>query len=302
MCDPAGAVVARTPAPIRGWRQAAVASLLFAVACLQGCAAIGGAAAFGFADGLSAAILDADDPELVREGTPAYLILLDALIKGDPDNPRYLGAGAQLYAAYGIAFVEDAERARSLTARARDYGARAACAADRKACGLDEFEYERYAVVVDGLDEDSGPALYSYCVGSLAYIRAHSGDWAAIAALPKVEHALQALLAMPETPNAADVNMYLGILNTLRPEALGGRPEQGRAYFERAIELGGGQDLSAKVEYARGYARLVYDRELHDRLLNEVVAAPARAEGRTLFNKLAQQQARDLLASADDYF
>ena len=30
--------------------------------------------------------------------------------------------------------------------------------------------------------------------------------------------------------------------------------------------------------------------------------APARAEGRTLFNTMAQQQARDLLASADDYF
>lgn len=296
-------MVAITPGSAPGWMRAGILWLLLLLAAaLPGCAAVAGAAASGFADGLSAAILDGEDPELARDGTPAYLILLDALIKGDPDNPRYLGAGAQLYAAYGVAFVSDPERSKTLTARAREYGVRAACAADRGACGLDGLEYERFARVVDDLDEDAEPALYSYCVGSLAYIRAHADDWAAIAALPKVEHALQAILAMPGSPNAADVNMYLGILNSLRPEALGGRPEQGRAYFERAIALSGGENLSAKVEYARGYARLVYDRELHDRLLNEVLAAPARAEGRTLFNTMAQQQARELLASADDYF
>ena len=91
-------------------------------------------------------------------------------------------------------------------------------------------------------------------------------------------------------------------MSTLRPEALGGKPEQGKAYFERAIELSGGRDLSAKVEYARSYARLVYDRELHDRLLNEVLQSPVRQEGLTLFNVLAQQEARQLLATADDYF
>jgi hypothetical protein len=284
---------------------------VLAVACLRARALVlailagtvlGGCVAFRLADGLSAAILDSDDPDLVRDGTPAYLLLTDALIKADPDNARYLGAGAQLYAAYGIAFVADPARARTLTARAREYGQRAVCAAEEDACGLDDLEFDRFASLVDGLDEDAEPALYSYCVGSLAYIRANSEDWAAIAALPKVERALEAVLRVEHSRNAADVNMYLGILDTLRPEALGGKPEEGRAHFERAIELGGGQNLAAKVEYARGYARLVYDRELHDRLLNEVLAAPARAEGRTLFNTLAQQQARELLASADDYF
>ena len=63
-----------------------------------------------------------------------------------------------------------------------------------------------------------------------------------------------------------------------------------------------GGDLSVKVEYARGYARLLYERELHDRLLNEVLAADVRYEGYTLVNSIAQQQAAELLATADDYF
>jgi hypothetical protein len=63
-----------------------------------------------------------------------------------------------------------------------------------------------------------------------------------------------------------------------------------------------GKDLSIKVEYARGYARLVYDRELHDRLLNEVLVSDVKQPGFTLANSLAWQQAEELLASADEYF
>jgi hypothetical protein len=98
------------------------------------------------------------------------------------------------------------------------------------------------------------------------------------------------------------VYVYLGILATIRPSALGGEPEKGRAAFERAIELSYGKDLNAKFEYARGYARLLYKRELHDKLLNEVMAADPNVPGYTLTNVLAQRDAAELLASANDYF
>ena len=48
--------------------------------------------------------------------------------------------------------------------------------------------------------------------------------------------------------------------------------------------------------------RLLYDRELHDRLLEEVLDAPAEQPGLTLFNNLAKADARDLLSTADEYF
>ncbi len=278
------------------------ASALAIVVTLGGCASLGGAAATGVADGLSAAILDADDPVLVREAVPAYLLLMDAFVRNAPDDERALGAAAQLYAAYGVAFVADAGRAPALTDRAREYGVRALCAADDRACAIDDLEFEGFAARVDALDEDAAAALYAYSVASLAWVRTHSDDWSAIARLPKIEHALQVLLRMPGSANSGNVNTYLGILSTLRPESLGGNPDAGRRYFERSIEISQGRDLSAKLEYARSYARLVYDRELHDRLLNEVLAAPVRAEGLTLFNVLAQQQAQSLLDSADEYF
>ena len=91
-------------------------------------------------------------------------------------------------------------------------------------------------------------------------------------------------------------------MNSLRPPALGGKPELGQKYFERAIELTDGKDLSVKVEYAQGYARLVYDRELHDQLLNDVLVSELKQPGLTLTNSLAKQQAEELLASAEEYF
>jgi hypothetical protein len=66
--------------------------------------------------------------------------------------------------------------------------------------------------------------------------------------------------------------------------------------------LSDGKDLSINVEYARGYARLLYERELHDRLLTEVLEADPVRPRLTLTNTLAQRDARVLLDSADDYF
>jgi hypothetical protein len=94
----------------------------------------------------------------------------------------------------------------------------------------------------------------------------------------------------------------MGILLTLRPPSLGGKPEEAREHFEKAIAMSDGRDLSAKVEYAKGYAKLLYERELHDRLLGEVMEASPYADGLTLSNVMAKEEAEQLMAEADDYF
>ncbi len=278
-----------------------LAGLAAAAAASSGCASLAASAASGFADKLSSAIVDQDDPELVREATPAYLLLLDSFAR-DSRDPAMLGAAAQLYAAYGTLFVSDPGRAARLTEDARDYARRALCAAAAAACGVDALLFDDYAATVSTLGPNVADALYSYCVGSLAFIQAHSDDFIALAALPKIELALQRLADLESGPRLGDVYKYLGILNSLRPPALGGRPERGREFFERALAINGDRDLSIRVEYARGYARLVYDRDLHDRLLNEVLSAEVEQPGFTLFNSLAVEQARQLLAEADEYF
>ena len=58
----------------------------------------------------------------------------------------------------------------------------------------------------------------------------------------------------------------------------------------------------AKVLYAKHYARLIFNRELHDKLLTEVIQSKTAIPELTLTNTLAQQQAREYLRNSADYF
>lgn len=293
-------ISASRPFPTRAF--ARLAPLLVAVVALSGCGAIVSRATDSAAERLSQAILNQNDPETVRDAAPAYLILLDSVVQGSPDSASALSSASTLYAAYGITFVDDPERAKRLTERSRDYAERAVCAQRDTYCAWGEADYDGFVAALEETRPRDAAVLYAYAVGWLAYLRAHADDWGALAELPKVEAVLARLALLDADYEAGNVQLYLGILNTLRPPALGGRPEVGREHFERAIALTGGADLSVKLEYARGYARMMYDRDLHDRLLTEVVEADPEIDGLTLLNVLAQREARDLLASADDYF
>ncbi len=254
------------------------------------------------ADTLSSAIVNQDDPVLVERGLPAYLLLLDGLIHESPDNEDLLAAGAQLYALYGSRFEPVPERRAALTRQAREYGERAMCRAHEPACAWEELSYDAFTTELERVDDGDVEYLYSYAVGWLSYLDATSEDWSAVAELPWVDAAMTRALELDESHDDGAIHAYLGILNVLRPPALGGRPEVAKRHFERAIELSNGRDLSVKVEYARRYARLMFDRELHDRLLEQVLDAPAEAPGYTLFNVLAKREARELLATSQEYF
>ncbi|NDY43244.1 hypothetical protein G3N55_10375 [Dissulfurirhabdus thermomarina] len=251
---------------------------------------------------LTEAIRNQDDPETVRQGGPAYLLLVDALIAGSPDNEELLSAGASLYGAYAGFFVDDPARARRLAGKALGYGARALCRRRAAACALRGLPFDAFRSALDGFGRGDVPALFGLATAWTGWIQANANDWNAVAELPKVQALLRRILELDEGYRAGEAHLYLGALLALRPPALGGRPEAARRHFERAIALSGGRNLMAKVLYAERYARMVFDKALHDRLLREVLAADPSAPGLTLTNTLAQERARRLLAESDAYF
>lgn len=251
---------------------------------------------------LAAAVLNQDDPETVRQGAPAYLLLVDSLIADDPQSSTLLQGGARLYVAYAAAFVIDPDRARRLTRRAVEYADRALCVEYPPACAPDARTVDGFGAALAGAGAAQVPALYTWAIAHAGWIQANSEDWNAIAELPRVEAAMRRVVALDDPYERGAPHMYLGILVTLRPAALGGRPEEGRRHFERAIELSDGKNLMVQVQFARNYARLVFDRPLHDKLLKAVLAADAVQPGLTLGNTLAKEQAGKLLADADVYF
>ncbi|MDH3616033.1 MAG: TRAP transporter TatT component family protein [Gammaproteobacteria bacterium] len=279
------------------------ASLLLLVSIpLGGCASLISSAATSLADNLSTAILNQDDPELVRAGAPSYLLLLDSFIEGSPDDPDILSAAATLYATYGAVFADDELRASRLTTRARGYALAAMCESYAAACDWSNLTYDEFVASLAGVGPRDAEYLYAYGFASLAFLQAHSSDMNSLAELPHIEALFDHYLDISGDEVNGSVYTYMGILLTIMPPALGGKPEEAREYFEQAIVVSEGRDLSAKVEFARGYAKLLYERELHDQLLTEVLAADPYQDGFTLSNVLAQEDAAALMAEADDYF
>ena len=207
-----------------------------------------------------------------------------------------------MYASYGAVFADDDARASRLTAHARDYAHRGICVVYVAACEWRDMNYEDFVASLDGLTPKHAETVYAYAFATLAYLRAHSSDWNTLAELPQAEALVKRYLEISGDTANRSAHMYLGIILTLRPPALGGKPEEARVHFEKAIALSGGRDLGAKIEFAKGYAKLLYERELHDRLVNEVLEASPYADHLTLTNVLAQEEALRLRAAADDYF
>lgn len=276
--------------------------LLTLLAALTGCGRIVTSAANDLATNLSAAIANHDDPATVRAGGPAYLLMLDGMIHGDPENEPLLLKGASLYSTYGAAFVEEPERARRLSTKALDYAERALCLHDTDDCGLRQASFESFRVRVQTIEREEVPFFYTLGSTWAGWIQAHREDLEAVADIARVEAIMQRIVALDEHYRDGGAHRYLGVFAILVPPALGGRPDEARHHFERAIELSDGRNLMSKVVYARQYARMVYDRELHDRLLREVLAADPEVPGLVLENTLAQERARELLAAADAYF
>ena len=278
-----------------------IRTVLIAVAVLTsyGCANLVGSMA---ANILSASILNQSDPALIEEGVPAYLLLVDGFIHDNPNSEGLLAAGAQIYALYGSRFSTEPEAAIRLTRKARDYGGRAICAVHERACSWDGLRYEDFVAELADISVKQVDYLYSYALGWLSYLETTSDDLGAVAELPWVEVAMERVLELDETHEGGSIHTWLGILKSLRPPALGGEPDVAQAHFERALELSQGKDLSVKVEYARRFARMMYQQDLHDRLLREVLDAPTEEDGYTLFNVLAKKDAEALLAGSQEYF
>ncbi len=283
-------------------KTAARGTILLGTVLLAGCASVMATAGSGLAGNLNTAIMNQDDPALVRDGAPAYLLMLDSFVEGAPNNVAVLISAAQLYSAYGVVFVDDPVRSRKLTARGRSYGRRALCAADKNACGIWDLHFNEFVTQLDVLEAKELDALYTFGLSWIAYIQAHSDDWAALAKLPQAQATLKRVQEIDRLYEQATIEHYLAVLDTIRPPALGGDFESGLAHYERAMSLSGGYDLSIMVDFAKYYARTLYDRDLHDQLLIEVLNADPVHRGYTLFNTLAQTEAQELLDSANDYF
>lgn len=243
------------------------------------------------------------DLRLIREGMPAYLMLIDGMVEAVPDNERLLINAAQAYASFASAFIQDEDReyAAVLFARAREYGLRAL-----KLIGIknpisqpfDEFERD-----IDKRGRKDVPYMFwaASCWGS--WISLSQGSIEALAELPRVEILMKKVLELDEGFYYGGAHIFMGILNGSKPRMAGGNPDLAREHFLKAIELGRGEFLMAYIFYADYYAKKVFDKNIYTASLETALNTPANINpDLTLINTVAHAKAKLMLGEADDYF
>ena len=252
------------------------------------------------ADDLAGSILNSEDIDTVREGVPAYLLLMDSFLRSSPDSEDLLLAASNLNGAFS-ALVVDEDRIKLFSAKSMRYVEHAACVSKSPLCDVRQQSYAEFEQTVSSLKVSDVQITYSLGVAWVGRLQANSDDWAVIAELSRAKLLMERVIELDENHENGGPHLYMGGMETLLPASMGGKPEKGRAHFEKAIEINEAY-LMTKVIYAQQYARLMFDQELHDRLLNEVLSADPVVEGMTLTNRIAQERAKDLLASSKDYF
>jgi len=244
------------------------------------------------------------DISIIREGTPAYLMLIDGLIEAYPKNEELLVAGAKAYCAYAALFSEreDREKAKHLCLKGKQYGLRA-LSKRKQFKGLLPKHLDQFETCLSGFRKRDVPALFwtTSCWGSWISLSTDSVE--AMAEVPKVVALMQRVLELDEGFYYGGPHLFMAVYHMARPKAYGGDPEKAHRHFKKAFELSQGKFLMAHVLYAKHYARQIFDRELFVSTLEKVLDTPADSVPElTLLNTMAKQQAKGLLEQADDYF
>lgn len=254
---------------------------------------------------LSSAILDSDDLNTVRDGLPSYLLMVDALVKTYPKNESMHLTAASLNSAYAGVFIspQQAERKKNMSKKALDYAFSAICLHNKDACELALADSKDFSQMLNQFDQQKDlPFLYALGTAWASYIQANSDDWLVVAQLGKAESVLRQVISIDQGYEKGTALLYLGVMNSILPPSLGGKPDVAEQFFEDALKAGNEENLIIYVYYASNYARLLFDQPLHDQLLKQALSLDPYVEGYTLQNIYAKQLAEALLLSSSDYF
>jgi len=243
------------------------------------------------------------DLRMLREGTPAYLMLIDGMIQALPDNDRLLLAGAQSYSSFASLFVEDQDKeyANLLYEKGKQYALRSLEARGFR----DPLQrpFDGFQEGVKRLTKRDVPYLFWAATCWANWIRLHLDSVEAVSELPRVEWMMRRALELDEGFYYGGPHLFMGIWFASRPKIAGGDLNKAQEHFLRALELGQGKFLMAYVYYAKYFARNNMDKELFVTTLQRVLEFPLdTSPDLVLPNTVAKKEAEQLLSHVREYF
>jgi tetratricopeptide (TPR) repeat protein len=243
------------------------------------------------------------DLRIIREGMPAYLMLMDGMIEAWPDNEQLLIAAAQSYSSFASAFVEDQDKeyAKQLFGRGRQYALRSL-----EIRGFKEplqRSLEDFKEGLKGLGKKDVPYIFWGATCWANWINLNLDSMEALAELPRVELMMQRVLEIDGEFYYGGPHLFMGIWFASRPKIAGGDLKKAQRHFLKALDLGQGKFLMAYFYYANYYARQTLDKDLFISTLQKVLETNADiSSDLTLLNTVAKKKAKELLSRVEEYF
>ncbi len=273
---------------------------LFLLLGLNGCASL---VVDPLLESLTRSLERETDIELLVDGSPTLLLMINGFITSDPENPELLRTGTRAYSAYAILLQEtgEPERARLASEKARGYGFKLL---GRKQKFKENIKQPLAAFKQSLLSFGKGDAVDLFWGGQAwaLWIKMQGGSPAALVDLPKVEEMMLRVVELDESTYFGSAHLVLGSIYCSLSPMLGGKPNVGRRHFERALALSRRQFWPAQIAYADGYARQTFNRGLFEDLLKEVLSQPLVDNEMATANRLARKKAAELLEQVDDIF
>jgi hypothetical protein len=248
------------------------------------------------------------DPMLIRDGMPAYLMLLDGLLEAYPEDRRLHLAACQTYTNYASTLPQDGEsqsRAQAMYLKARDHGFRSLSSSNEpdqlKSAAAGDLEGLKSLLQKYGKKDIA--ALFWATAAWAGWIGSSTGLPQAVADLPALEAAIVRLIELDEFYYYGGPHLLMGAYLSAKPPVTDRNLAQAKVHFDKALRIGGDEVLATRVMYAEYYARGIRDRELFKSTLRAVIEAP---EGNIpeliLSNAMAREKARKLLNKTEEYF
>ena len=287
-------------------RWSCIFSLLFLIslssACLTSKKLTVGATAT-LLEGVARSSYRQSDLKLLREGMPAYLMLLDGMIEVWPDNEQLLITAAQTYSSFASLFVEeqDKEYAKVLFGKGRDYALKSL----EKKGVKDPLQssFEEFEKGLKTLGKKDVLYLFWGATCWANWIRMNVDSIEALAQLPKVEWMMKRVLELDEGYYYGGAHLFMGIWLASRPKIAGGDLKKAKDHFLKSLDFGKGKFLMAYVYYANYYARQASEKDLFISTLQKVLETPADvSQDLTLLNTEAKREAKELLDHVEEYF
>ncbi len=257
--------------------------------------------------GLTDSLYEQKDIALVEEGAPAFLLLVEGLIKGNPKDKNMLQTGIQMFSSYGGAFVKDDERKKIFQDKTKYWALELL-----KTYHLyEQFDKEtdrekkdkKFNAFLKSLSKNDVSPVFWACNAWIMWIIGNLDSTDAFLELPTAKGLIDRIYVLDGNYYYGAPHLFYGVFYGAFPKDFGGDLDKAKSEFDIALKLSGDKLLMTKLFYANFYLKPKNDKAAFEEIINEIIESDIDKYPETrLLNMVSKREAAALKERIDEFF